>query len=58
MLIGRRGRWLSAALGHKLVELGLVLGEAKPLEERAELFLLLLHAAEGFGLVLVKGTVA
>jgi hypothetical protein len=33
-----------ATVGHELVELGLVLGEAQPVEEVAELLLLLFEA--------------
>jgi len=44
--------------GHELVELGLVLGEAQPVQESAELFLLFLQPAEGFRAVLVKRAIA
>jgi hypothetical protein len=41
-------------LGHELVELGPVLGEAQPVEEFAELALFLLQPAQGVGAILVR----
>src|SRR5580658_1796273 len=54
----RRCRRGIPALGHELVEFGLVLGEAQPFEEAGELRLLLLQPAEGFGAIFVEGVVA
>src|SRR3954452_20913892 len=48
----------AAALVEELVELGLVAGEAEPVEEVAELLLLLLEAAKRLHPVLVEGAVA
>src|SRR5262245_57400072 len=59
--LGRRGRprgWSVAPLGHELVELGLVLGEAQPLQKLTELALLLLETLERLGAVLVERAVA
>src|SRR5438445_13710805 len=47
-----------AALGHELVEFGLVLGMPEPVEELLEFALFFLEAAQGFRAVLVKGAVA
>jgi hypothetical protein len=44
--------------GHELIELGLVLGKAQPLEELAELALLFFEALEGLGAVFVEGVIA
>src|ERR1041385_3526037 len=53
------GRTLgAAALGHELVELGLILCMAQPLEEFAEFLLLLFQAAQRFAAVFVEGMVA
>src|SRR5215475_10060123 len=48
----------AAAVGHELVELGLVLGLAQALEELAELALLLFEPLQGLGTVFVEGVVA
>src|SRR5580693_3909793 len=53
-----RGRRPIAALVHELVELGTVLGGAQPIEEVAELALLLVELAQGLLAVLVDGDVA
>src|SRR5690606_41081084 len=58
---GRRRRVVllrRAALGHELVELGLVLGEAQPLQELLELALLVLEPAQRLGAVFVERRVA
>src|SRR4029077_929123 len=47
-----------AAIGHELVELGAVLGEAQALEEFDELALLLFEPAQGLYAVFVEGAVA
>src|SRR5690242_14034413 len=47
-----------AHLGHELVELGLVLGLAQPVEKLAELALLLFEPAQCLIAVFVKGAVA
>src|ERR1700722_5510333 len=60
-LLRRRRGWRSrgtAAIGHELVELGLVLGEAQAFEEAREVLLLLFQAAQGLGAVFVKRVVA
>ena len=54
----RRCFGAAAALGHELVEFGLVLGVAQAVEELLELALLLFEAAQGFGAVFVEGAVA
>src|SRR5262252_2301932 len=54
--LGRRGA--VAALGHELVELGLILGHAQALEEFAEFALLVLEPAQRLAAVLVEGAVA
>src|SRR5690349_16611365 len=56
-----RRRWLvgaGAAVGHELVELGLVLGGAQLVEELAEFALILLEAAQGLLAIFVEGDVA
>src|SRR6266404_1098708 len=47
-----------AAIGHELVELGLVLGEAQFVQEALELALLLFEAAQSLLAVFVEGGVA
>ena len=47
-----------APLGHELIEFGLVLGEAQPIDEVAELALLVFEPPQGLGAVLVEGVVA
>src|SRR5262249_61343215 len=47
-----------AALGHELVELGLVLGEAEASEELAKFALLLLEAAQSVRSIFIEGAVA
>src|SRR6202011_5740338 len=47
-----------AAIGHELVELGAVLGEAQALEELDELALLLLEPAQGLYAICVEGAIA
>src|SRR5579863_8860682 len=47
-----------APFGHELIEFGLVLGEAKPIEEIAELALLLFEPLERFGPIIFERTVA
>src|SRR5262245_42096276 len=47
-----------AALGHELIELGLVLGEAKPGEELAKFTLLLLKAAQSVRTIFVERAIA
>src|SRR5260370_20234019 len=47
-----------AALGHELVEFGLVLGMPQTVEELFEFALFFLEAAQGLRAVLVKGAVA
>jgi hypothetical protein len=47
-----------APLRHEGIELGLVLGEAEPIEKVAELALLVLEALERLGAVIVEGAVA
>ena len=54
--IGRAGA--VAALGHELIELGLVAGEAQPLEEFLELALLFFETPQRLGAVFVEGMVA
>src|ERR1043166_3444167 len=54
----RLRRGAVAPLGHELVELGLVLGEAQPVEEVAEFALLVLEPTQRLGAVLVEGMVA
>src|SRR5689334_429313 len=46
------------AVGHELIELGAVLGEAQALEELDELALLLFEPAQGLFAVFVEGAVA
>src|SRR5262249_11234339 len=46
------------ALGHELVEFGLVLGVPQAVEKFLELALLLLKATQGFGTIFVKRPVA
>ena len=58
MGLGLRAFGTTAAVGHELVELGLVLGVAQALEELAELALLLLEPVQGFRAILVEGAVA
>src|SRR5258708_6353104 len=55
-----RGRALgtAAALGHELVEFGLVLGMPQTVEELLEFALFFFEAAQGLRAVFVKGTVA
>src|SRR3954454_20889125 len=56
---GRRFRGVrTAAVGHGMVELGLVLGEAQALEELEELLLLLFEPAQGLGTIFVERAVA
>ena len=43
-----------AALGHELIELGLVLGEAQPVQELTELALLVFQPAQGLGAIFVE----
>src|SRR6185437_1898873 len=47
-----------AALGHKLIELGFVLGEAQTIEELAEFALLFLKPPQRVGAIFVEGAVA
>src|SRR5690606_5707031 len=47
-----------APLGHEGIELGLVLGEAKPLQERLELALLFFQSPQGVVAVFIEGRVA
>src|SRR6185295_7262091 len=56
-LVVRRGRTL-LVLRHELVELFLVLGVTQALEEILELDLLFFETLQGFGSVLVEGSVA
>ena len=55
---GRRDRWSTPALGHELVELGLVLGEPQALQERAKFKLLLFQLLQCVHSVFVEGVVA
>src|SRR3954451_8056720 len=55
---GCRRRGAPGTIGHKLVELGLVLGLAEPLEEIEEFLLLVFETAQRLGLVVVEGAVA
>src|SRR5215467_10232742 len=54
----RRGRRTRAALGHELIELGLVAREAQPLEKLPELALLLFEALQRLSPILVESVVA
>src|SRR6516164_1133525 len=47
-----------AAIGHKLIELGAILGKAQPLQELPEFALLILEPAQGLGAVLIERAVA
>ena len=47
-----------AALGHELVEFGLVLGMTQAVEKLFEFALFFFEAAQGFRAVFVKGAVA
>src|SRR5206468_7912548 len=58
LLVGGRWRRPLPVLGHELVELLLVLGVAQPIQEFAELGLLVLKPPQGFHAVLVEGAVA
>jgi hypothetical protein len=57
-----RLRWwtlgTAAALGHELVELGLVLGVTQTVEKLLELALFFFEASQSFDAVFVKGVVA
>src|SRR5664280_155761 len=57
-VLRRRGFRPVAALGHELVELGLVLGEAQAIEKFAELTLLFLKTLQRIAAVFVEGVVA
>src|SRR5437764_4693445 len=50
---GRAGR-AAAAVGHELIELGLVLGVAQPLQELLELALLLFEPTQRLGAILIE----
>jgi len=54
----RRAAAPIAPFGHELIELGLVLGGAQPIEELAELLLLFLEPAQRVGAVVVEGAIA
>src|SRR5689334_4308169 len=54
----RRLRGAIAAFGHELVELGLVLGEAQPVEKLPEFLLLVLETLQGLHAVIVEGAIA
>ena len=58
LILRRRGLWATAALGHELVEFGLVFGMTQAVEKCFELALFLFEAAQGFRAVFVKGAVA
>src|SRR5205807_4020090 len=54
-------RWRGGAIatvGHELIELGLVLGGAQPLQEFAELALLLFEPAQSLGAIFIEGMIA
>src|SRR5947209_3514381 len=54
----RVGSRAIAPLGHELIELVLVLGEAQPIEEVAELALLFFQTAQRLGAIFVEGVIA
>ena len=56
-VVRRSGR-LAAPLGHELIELGAVPGEAQPRKEILELLLLLFEALQRLGAIVVEGAVA
>src|SRR5687767_9848259 len=58
LAVDDRALRLVAAVGHELVELGLVLGLAQAVEEIAELLLLFLEALQRLGAVFVEGGIA
>ena len=53
----RRALRRPAALGHELVEFGLVFGMTQAVEKRFELALFFFEAAQGFRAIFVKGAV-
>jgi len=57
-LLGVLNRPAAGALGHELVELGLVLGVAKTLQEGLELVRLLLKPPQGLLAIVVEGAIA
>ena len=54
----RRALGPPAALGHELIEFGLVLGMTQAVEKILELALFFFSAAQGFRAVFVKGAIA
>src|SRR5271165_6894518 len=53
-----RLKWALSPLGHELIELGAVFGEAQPREEILELALLVLEALQRLRAIIVEGAIA